>query len=102
AMIKQSQGAVLELAARCRGPMIEVVVREASRAIPIEALPAAPSLEPAESPAVILEPADELQGVECLLARRLGLLHGGALITGRDAEGALTASFMLPAARDSA
>lgn len=98
-MLRQLEGTTLELQAAGHGSTVELTLREASRGIPVEALP--PSFTRMENadggPAPSESPAP-MGGISFSLARGLALLQGCSLTVGRDAEGGLLASFVLPSA----
>jgi K+-sensing histidine kinase KdpD len=98
-MLKQAEGTTLQLEAVGHGAMVEVTIREETRGLPVEALPAAFARmrngEPSDAAA---EEPETLRSLSLSLARGLALLQGGSLQIGRDAEGGLIASFALPAA----
>jgi signal transduction histidine kinase len=91
--MRQAGGSVLEIQATADGPLARVTLRETSRAIPAEALPA----EFREEETLSEEPSPAPEGLHMSLARGLIELHGGALTTRDRDRGDVIARFTLPA-----
>ncbi|HET6372719.1 MAG TPA: HAMP domain-containing sensor histidine kinase, partial [Candidatus Polarisedimenticolia bacterium] len=91
----RAEGATLELIASVSGAMVEVILRESTRAIPIEALP--PGFETGSGGSLGSSQTPR-ERISLAVARGLVELHGGTLSLGAGLSPGTLARFELPIA----